>query len=96
MQERSTRGRGLGPLANLGLGLALGAIVLAGARFARAETRPAPPAPVASTSVVMEERSQEALARELTRPPFLPPETFTDLMNAVPAPVFGGLGVEVE
>lgn len=96
MNERSSRGRGLGPLENLGLGLALGAIVLMGARLAHAEPRPAPPAMVASTSVVMEERSQEALARELTRPPLLPPEAFTDLMNAVPAPVFGGLGVEVE
>lgn len=94
MNERSTRGRGLGPLWNLGLGLALGAIVLTGARLAHAEPPPAPP--VASTSVVMEERSQEALARELARPPVLPPEIFTDLMNAVPAPVFGGLGVEVE
>lgn len=96
MRKRSTRGWVPGPLGSLGLRLGIGAIVLTAALDARSETRQAPPTQVASSSVAPEERSQEVLLRELAQPPFLVPETFTDLLYAMPPPVIGGLGVELE
>lgn len=93
--QRSTRGRVPGLQVILGFGLAIGAIVLTGARLVHAETVLAPATPAGSTSVPVELRSQEVLS-DPAQPPFLPPETFTDLLNAVPAPVVGGLGVEIE
>lgn len=74
----------------------LGAVLLAYAPSLRAEPLEAPKARVATASLSPAEQSQEALMRELAQPPFLPPEVFTDLQYAVPAPIIGGLGVEVE
>lgn len=96
MRERSTRGGGPGPLVSLGLGLGIGASVLTTGPGARAETRQPPPTELSSPSAAPAERSQEAILRELAEAPFLPPEIFTDLLYAAPAPVIGGLGVEVE
>lgn len=73
----------------LAVGLWIGAIA-PGSELRAPASRPA------STSVEPAERSQEALLRELAQPPFLPPEIFGDLPYAVPAPIIGTLGVEVE
>lgn len=96
MRERSTRGGGPGQRASLGLGLGIIASVLTAGPAVFAETRQPPPTEVASPSAAPAERSQEAILRELAEAPFLPPEIFTDLLYAAPAPVIGGLGVEVE
>lgn len=87
----ATCSRWAGP--GLALGLA-GALLLLPA--AHAEPIEANGTRVATASVSPVEQSQEALLRELAQPPILPPEMFSELQYVLPAPIIGGLGVEVE
>lgn len=98
MGQRAKRGTHAGLWGGVGLGIWIGAI--APASLAATAT-PSPPfspsvSQAASTSVTPAEGSQESLMRELAQPPFFPTEIFSDLPYAVPAPVMGGLGVEIE
>lgn len=105
MRQQAKRWRPAALSAGVGLGLWIGAMAQVPAPVAAAPSRPSPsPQPMVATASLMPEAaaihpaegSQEAILRELDQAPFLPPEIFSELPYSVPAPIIGGLGVEVE